>query len=72
MISACVPLIGHFSTSSQLTIPACVTRWLFKPSGDVGKGNPLKHVHVTAISNTDILPLYLTSFGGHHPELHKL
>lgn len=67
-----VPIICDFSTSGLLTIPAWVTLWLLKPSRCVGKGNALKHVHVTAISNTDVLSFYLTFFSSHHPKLHKL
>lgn len=61
-----------FFTSNLLTIPAWVKLWLFKPSRGLGKRNPLKHIHVTAISNTDVLSFYLTSFSGHHIKLKKI
>lgn len=61
----------HFSRG-LLTVPAWVRLWFFKPSRGVSEGNPLEDVHVTSKSNTDVLPLYPTSFCAHHAELHKL
>lgn len=61
-------MLAHVSSP---TVPAGVTRGLFKPFGCGSKGNALKDVHVMFVSKANVGTLHHPSLGVNHTQLQK-